>query len=85
MDHLDSAAGKAKGHPPQRTRAGPLKKIFGAGDKETLVLHFAVQLVIEPCIGRRDFTLPARSPVLAGRVLLGIADHSHSSAPTFQA
>ena len=78
MDHLDRAAGEAERHPPQRAGPRPLEQILGRGDQETLVDDLGIELIEE---------FGVRLLKVGGALILvpGVEDHSHSSAPFFQA
>src|SRR3546814_16401873 len=78
MDHLDRAAGEAEGHPPERAGARPLEQVLGRGDEEALIRDFRLELVE---IVRVRLLKVGRPRILVA----GIEDHSHSSAPFFQA
>ena len=78
MDHLDRAAGEAEGHPPQAAGPRPLEQVFGGGDEKTFVDNLRLEAAEEGRVG----LLQIGRPLI---LVSWIEDHSHSSAPFFQA
>ncbi len=87
MDHLDRAAREAKGHPPQAAGPRPGEQILGGGDHEALVVERLLELgelgLID--LARNQSGDPRELVLGRHRVVTGIEDHSHSSAPFFHA